>query len=299
MSTTTTNLTLADLGDIAWQYRWARHKSGKRTLDNFRRVISWRTRDKKIPVADITAAWLLDRAALLNSSGLSDATVNRLMSTITTALDVAVEIGAIPSRPHYKSRKEKGGRTYIMPETTYRSIFHAIESADAKYAVVYAWLVRFLWLTGCRRSEALELKWDDIRSDWATCIFRDTKSGNDREIPLVKEAADLLRNMSLGQKDNLPDRLRSLRGPFTHLSRTTFAKLWALARGLAGEENNPECVPHALRHAYATRMAGNGVPIHHVQRLLGHADIATTMRYTHSTLEDLRRSVELAEAGDE
>lgn len=38
---------------------------------------------------------------------------------------------------------------------------------------------------------------------------------------------------------------------------------------------------HGLRHAYATHQLEAGMPIHHLQRLLGHTNIKTTMRYVH------------------
>jgi site-specific recombinase XerD len=49
--------------------------------------------------------------------------------------------------------------------------------------------------------------------------------------------------------------------------------------------------PHKWRHSYATELARAGVDIHVVQRLLGHASIASTVGYTHLALDDLRGAV--------
>lgn len=56
--------------------------------------------------------------------------------------------------------------------------------------------------------------------------------------------------------------------------------------GIAGRHH-----PHKWRHTYATELVRAGVDIHVVQRLLGHASIASTVGYTHLVLDDLRGAV--------
>ncbi|MDE6131284.1 MAG: tyrosine-type recombinase/integrase, partial [Muribaculaceae bacterium] len=52
--------------------------------------------------------------------------------------------------------------------------------------------------------------------------------------------------------------------------------------------------PHVLRHSCATDMLNNGADLTAVQRLLGHASLATTQIYTHLSIRDLKNNYKLA-----
>ena len=52
--------------------------------------------------------------------------------------------------------------------------------------------------------------------------------------------------------------------------------------------------PHALRHACATHLLAGGASVRHVQELLGHKSLNTTMRYTRVEISDLSRVVHRA-----
>ena len=54
----------------------------------------------------------------------------------------------------------------------------------------------------------------------------------------------------------------------------------------------PRLRPHDLRHAFVTRKLAAGVPAQLVMRYVGHADLVTTLRYTHLVPEHLRAVVE-------
>ena len=52
--------------------------------------------------------------------------------------------------------------------------------------------------------------------------------------------------------------------------------------------------PHTLRHSFATDMLNNGADLAAVQKLLGHASLATTQRYTHLSYRELQKNYKLA-----
>jgi integrase/recombinase XerD len=156
-----------------------------------------------------------------------------------------------------------------------------------------------LYATGLRVSELVGLPMSAI-GDNKEFLMVEGKSGRERMVPLSEPAQDALetylnvRDQFIAQDDKgLQDQwlFPSRTSENGHLTRQRFAQLLKdLAR--AAEIDESRVSPHILRHAFATHLLNNGADLRSVQKMLGHADIATTQIYTHIVGKKAKSTVE-------
>ena len=143
--------------------------------------------------------------------------------------------------------------------------------------------IRLLILTGCRKSEILTLRWEEVALEEAELRLADSKTGA-RVVSLSGPAVKLLAGLP-----RLPDNPWVIPGrkPGTHLRKLDDA--WRSVRARAGIEG---VRLHDLRHSFASRALalGEGLPV--IGKLLGHARIETTSRYAHLARDLVRESAE-------
>ncbi len=138
-------------------------------------------------------------------------------------------------------------------------------------------LLTTIYAAGLRVSEAIALRVSDIDADRMTIRIEQGKGAKDRYVPL---AARLLQDLRAYWKSAPPGVwLFANRQGTRPIDITVAQKIYTMAKLRAGLQKQGGI--HALRHAFATHLLAAGTDLHTVQRLLGHRQISTTMRYFH------------------
>jgi len=204
-------------------------------------------------------------------------TLNRKLSSINAFFDFCY-------KSHYLDEVTKFRLSKIpklLPKfLSYADIQRGVELIDRTTWIGlrdYA-LILFLYASGARISEALEISRNDIDGEWLH--IRHAKGEKERIVPLANVALKAI-NAYLRESGFEKDYLWcNYKGG--KLSRISAYKITQKYLGIS---------PHVLRHSYATSLIRGGADLRVVQELLGHASLLTTQIYTHIQREDLKNTV--------
>ncbi|MBI1300332.1 MAG: site-specific tyrosine recombinase XerD [Alphaproteobacteria bacterium] len=226
-------------------------------------------------------------------------TIARRLSALRQFYRFLVSEGVREDDPTSTIESPKQGRT--LPKTlSEEEVAILIETAGTKgtpESVRLVCLLEMLYATGLRVSELVGLPLSAI-GEKQDFIMVSGKAGRERMVPLSKPAKEALNKYLDVRKHHVSEEGSTEKWLFPsktsdtgHLTRQRFAQL---LKDLAKETSidNDRVSPHVLRHAFATHLLNNGADLRSVQKMLGHADIATTQIYTHILNEDAKRTVE-------
>lgn len=215
--------------------------------------------------ANRTAALLSKMFALAESWGLRPEHSNPVRS---------VERFRETRRERFLSPRElaKLGETLRSAESETEEEARQKGDAALKPAPFVVEAIRLLLLTGCRKSEVLRMRWEDVDLASRRVVIPESKTGR-KTIPLSAPAAEVLAR--LPRVEGCPFVLPGRSGA-GHL--VGLPKCWERIREAAGI---PDVRLHDLRHSFASVAAGGGESLLLIGRLLGHSQPATTARYAH------------------
>lgn len=236
-----------------------------------------------------------------NNDKIAVRTIARRLSALRQFYRYLVSEGVREDDPTSTIESPKQGRS--LPKTLSEDEVNAlIQTAGKKgnaESLRLVCLLEMLYATGLRVSELVGLPLSAINDDNEYLIVTG-KAGRERMVPLSTPAKDALtaylnirkEHVGTGSSDATSKWLfPSKTSNSGHLTRQRFAQLLKdLAKEAKIEEGRVS--PHILRHAFATHLLNNGADLRSVQKMLGHADIATTQIYTHILGEEKKKTVQ-------
>ena len=157
-------------------------------------------------------------------------------------------------------------------------------------------LLRFLYETGARASEAATLLVADVHYDPYPYVVLHGKGNKVRECAIGKELAFALKELTASTTALTTPVFRGIRGSDKPLTRSGIYLIVTDAFDKCKKKMpslmNKNITPHSLRHSMAMQMLDAGLDTNYIQGVLGHASSKTTNRYASLSLEGKRRGLE-------
>lgn len=173
-------------------------------------------------------------------------------------------------------KKEKS-----LPEVLSRDeVRDLIDNSDNRKSRL---IISFLYSTGLRVSELVNLKVGDLNLQDNTGWVRRGKGSKDR----VFTFSDQIKKDVVSYLNDMPKNKEYLFSKEKPLTTRNIQKIIKKTKERA--RINKKVTPHTLRHSFATHLLENGTDIRIIQALLGHSSLSTTQVYTHISSEQLRK----------
>ncbi|WP_165174969.1 site-specific integrase [Desulfovibrio sp. ZJ369] len=209
----------------------------------------------------------------LSVQGLAPATCNRILAVFKTICSLAKMRGVLPAGQSpcagVSSFKIHMLRERYLTREEAQHLMRALEKSVRPEALA----IRLLLLTGARKSEILKARWENVRLDLRLLIVPLSKSGRPRHILLSDAAVAVLRAIP-----------RTPGNPWLfpgHAPGKPLSDLYLFWNKLRRELGLADVRIHDLRHTFASFLVNAGHSLYEAQKMLGHRDPRTTMRYAH------------------
>lgn len=229
------------------------------------------------------AKWLAEK----RQSGLAPASVEKIRIMFSRSFELAKQWDMYDNNPVKDVPRVKfnNARERYLSQEEAKVLMLACECSSNPQLKN---IIGLLLLTGARKSELLKAEWRNVNLDRRSWHIPLSKNGRGRHVPLSQPAMDII-----GQLPKFDGCPYLLPNPKTRKPYSDVKRAWQGARKIAQLE---DVHIHDLRHSAASFMAGAGIDLYTIGKVLGHESIASTVRYSHLTNEMLMAAAEAGAA---
>lgn len=232
-------------------------------------------------------AWIM---YLSGEAGLANRSINRKVSSLKAFYKFLLKVKQIEVSPLQKHKALKTEKKVLVPfsEKEMQEVVEQNDFPDDFEGVRNRLIVELFYTTGIRRAELIGLTMTSY--DAGNGVLRVLgKRNKERFVPLLSCTADVLglyvkKRAALDEIQNPEVLILNSKGK--KLNETFVYRLINCYFSVVSAKVKRS--PHVLRHTFATHLLNNGADLNSVKELLGHASLASTQVYTHSSLSELK-----------
>jgi len=213
--------------------------------------------------------------------GASPATVNRDVACLRNMMNKAIEWNYLQVNPiaRVKLLSEDNEVMWVLSPDEEARLLDECEKRPQKGARYLRDLVEFALYSGMRQAEIFGLRWSHVHLDENYVLATDTKTHQDRPVPLNDTTGKILQRRMENQGEYVFT--NSAGGKLTVLTNA-FWKAVSEAGLVRWEgEKKVRFRFHDLRHSFGSRLGMNGVDLKTIMEIMGHRVAKTAMRYQH------------------
>lgn len=238
---------------------------------------------KKINYLTITNHDVRGYLKYLDSCNLKNSTISRRISTLRTFYNYLVDENIVENNVFHNVKNPKLEKK-LPNYLNYNEMEELLESIDISTTegLEKRLLIEMFYSTGCRVSEMINVKINDI--DFTNKTIRIMGKGSKERIVYFGDYASKY-------LDNYLSKVKCDKYLFTNKKgeKLTINEVEQIVKDIMKHISiKTHVTPHTLRHTFATHLLNNGADIRTVQELLGHANLSTTGIYTHVSSDRLK-----------
>jgi len=250
-------------------------------------------------ISSITGSTISQWTARLRADGLRESTIARHLRCLKCILNWAVSTELIARRPAITMPANVGKKRFLKGRALTEADFEVLCQTADRLNPTFTPLLKLLWLSGLRISEAHRLSFDvgpnqvDLANQRFVFLAEGQKSGHDETIPLLPELAEFL--ASLGRTSG-PVASPMVNGRPVTLD-TVKRQISAIGEAsgiVTGSDTGKHVTAHDLRRSFGTRWALRVHPLV-LKKLMRHETLDTTLRF-YVDLDDSQIAQAIAES---
>lgn len=279
--------TFDDLADHWRKHRAPQKRSGKDDESIIRKHLG--PAFGALRLREINAV-VIDPFVAVRKGKLDDKTINNILTLLITMLHKGCELGWLAAVPKIAKPRIAINRRDFQYLRSREEVDRFLAAARMEGDDVFA-LYAVAVFTGMRAGEIAALEWGDVNLDQriitvARSFGGPTKSDAVRRVPILDALLPILREWKLKHPGRLvfTNRDGRMHGKSARIFQEVLHRVLARARFervMRRGKLRPAITFHGLRHTFASLWMMNGGDIYRLQKILGHASITMTERYSH------------------